>query len=745
MAAGGLSGSRDATPGLGHVAAHATSWFSLAVYGFVASTIVFRSVGQAEFGIWATIAAFRSALLFLDAGLAFGVTRDAAIARAGDATAHDRLRVSYLLYFLVAVLALILGVSLSWLPGELLGLGGSRPDVALLTMLIGVETALAFAAAPAHATLRGLGRFDLLAVASAATATVGTILLLLLTPEWGLLGAGVAVTGARMVGAIAAFVAATKLIRLGSLRQWTRSSMRRVVGFALPLWAVAIGSAIGMATDVPIVGAFFGADAAGAYGIGAVIPSVVAGLVFVLVDTAFPRMATLGRASVGQVTRLVSTAGVMMAAVGLGAIALSSADVMTVWLGSAPDLATSATVAYAAVWVLNVPAHVLVLSAIARDQHHVVGRIVVAESLVNVALSFLLAATIGPIGPAIATVVTVGASNAVVLPAVLAPRIGIAPGRLLIPAGAVALTGIVVAALARLAVLPLEEPMGRIAAHAALVGLAMASIGVWVVVRRVTVQRWLGILFDGGWRVLRQERSERVAMRRVLAHRSSARPRRVHVPLVTIRIATYNRGVLVAERAIASALAQTHPNIEVVVVGDRCDEATEAAVRSIKDPRVRFENLPRRGSYPDDPMFRWMVAGAAPMNRALALARGEWIAPLDDDDEFTPDHVEVLLDACRARDLDAAYGVADMEVRPNVWEPVGEWPPRPGGIVHASVLYSLALRPMLHSFESWRLNEPGDWNLWRRMLTAGARFGFVDQVVVKHYLEYRDVLAEARR
>ena len=90
---------------------------------------------------------------------------------------------------------------------------------------------------------------------------------------------------------------------------------------------------------------------------------------------------------------------------------------MTVWLGRAPDLATSATVAYAAVWVLNVPAHVLVLSAIARDQHHVVGRIVVAESLANVALSLLLAATIGPIGPAIATVVTVGVSNAVVLPA----------------------------------------------------------------------------------------------------------------------------------------------------------------------------------------------------------------------------------------------------------------------------------------------------------------------------------------
>ena len=177
----------------------------------------------------------------------------------------------------------------------------------------------------------------------------------------------------------------------------------------------------------------------------------------------------------------------------------------------------------------------------------------------------------------------------------------------------------------------------------------------------------------------------------------------------------------------------------MLVVGDRCDAATEAAVLSVHDPRVRFENLPRRGDYPVNPAHRWMVAGATPMNRALSTARGEWIAPLDDDDEFTPDHIEVLLDACRERDLEFAYGQADMEMEPGDWKPVGRWPLAEGGVVHAAVLYDSRLRVMTHAIDSWRLNEPGDWNLWRRMRDAGVKMGFVDRIVCRHFLERRDI------
>ncbi|MGA2527553.1 MAG: glycosyltransferase family A protein [Acidimicrobiales bacterium] len=205
-------------------------------------------------------------------------------------------------------------------------------------------------------------------------------------------------------------------------------------------------------------------------------------------------------------------------------------------------------------------------------------------------------------------------------------------------------------------------------------------------------------------------------------------------PLVTVRIATYNRGPLVAERAIASAVRQTYGRLEILVVGDHCDDATERAVMSVKDPRLRFFNLAERGLYPTDPTLRWMVAGTVPMNAALAIARGAWIAPCDDDDEITDDHVEVLLREARSRRLEFVWSKAAMELEPGIWEDVGRSPLARGHISHGSVLYAGGLRFFHHNENSWKLAEPADWNLWQRMQAAGVKMGFVEHVTYRHYL-----------
>jgi glycosyltransferase involved in cell wall biosynthesis len=204
-------------------------------------------------------------------------------------------------------------------------------------------------------------------------------------------------------------------------------------------------------------------------------------------------------------------------------------------------------------------------------------------------------------------------------------------------------------------------------------------------------------------------------------------------PLVTIRISTYNRADLLMERALPSALAQSYERLEVLVVGDATDEATDKAMRSVSDPRVTYVNLPARGLYPEAPQLRHRVAGSHPWNVALALARGSWIAPLDDDDEFTGDHVAVLLDEARRRRLEHVYSVADLQ-RPNGdWEKVGEEPLRAGGISHGTVLYSLGLRFFTYSMTCHYIPEPNDWNLWRRMRDAGVRIGFLNRTTFVHH------------
>lgn len=208
-------------------------------------------------------------------------------------------------------------------------------------------------------------------------------------------------------------------------------------------------------------------------------------------------------------------------------------------------------------------------------------------------------------------------------------------------------------------------------------------------------------------------------------------------PLVTVLIPTYDRGQLLADRAIDSALSQTHTNIEVLVVGDQCDADTERAATSFDDPRVRFINLGARGIYPERTEDLWMVAGTAPVNVGHWLARGTWIAPCDDDDELTGDHVEVLLDAARRMRVELVHSQAEHELDDGTWGISGSSLLRHGAISHGTVMYAAALRFIPFSNTSWRLLEPTDWNMWRRMSEIGVRHGYAPVVTYRHYREAR--------
>ncbi len=210
---------------------------------------------------------------------------------------------------------------------------------------------------------------------------------------------------------------------------------------------------------------------------------------------------------------------------------------------------------------------------------------------------------------------------------------------------------------------------------------------------------------------------------------------RARTPLVTVRIATWTRGKVLTERTLPTVLAQSYPHLEILVVGDHCTDDTEQRIRALGDPRIRFINLPERGRYPDEPFARWCVAGSTPMNVGRTEARGEWIAPLDDDDEFAPDHVAAMLDVCREQRLEMCFGIARMMLSTGEWRDVGSLPLRRDHVCHSAVFYWSGLRFFPHDLEAWKLGEPGDWNLWRRMKWAGVRIGHLPRVVAIHHLE----------
>lgn len=106
--------------------------------------------------------------------------------------------------------------------------------------------------------------------------------------------------------------------------------------------------------------------------------------------------------------------------------------------------------------------------------------------------------------------------------------------------------------------------------------------------------------------------------------------------LVSVVIPTYNRAARLL-RAVGSALAQTHPDVEVVVVDDGSTDGTHDVLteRMSGDSRVRYLDRPNGGP-------------AAARNTGLDAARGDYVAFLDSDDEWLPWKLEFEL-ACLDR------------------------------------------------------------------------------------------------
>lgn len=205
-------------------------------------------------------------------------------------------------------------------------------------------------------------------------------------------------------------------------------------------------------------------------------------------------------------------------------------------------------------------------------------------------------------------------------------------------------------------------------------------------------------------------------------------------PLVSVRIGSYRGGELLFERALASVRAQSYENWEAIVVCDGREPETAARIAGFGDARLRCVERPRNGPYPEESEKRWRVAGCHPFNQGVALARGAWIAPLDQDDEWTADHLEVLLGAARESGAECVYGVGrvDLGAAGETW--FGGWPPRLGDFGFQTAIYHAGLAPLLYDVGAHLLGEPADWNLARRMLEAGVAFEFVAQVVTSYFV-----------
>lgn len=123
--------------------------------------------------------------------------------------------------------------------------------------------------------------------------------------------------------------------------------------------------------------------------------------------------------------------------------------------------------------------------------------------------------------------------------------------------------------------------------------------------------------------------------------------------VVSVIVPAYNAGPWIGE-AIRSVLAQTHRELELIVVNDGSTDDTLDRILTFDDPRLRIVDQANAGV-------------SAARNMGIALAKGDYICFMDGDDAMLPENIAIKLRGLRDNDVDWVYGdlvICDADLKP---------------------------------------------------------------------------------
>jgi glycosyltransferase involved in cell wall biosynthesis len=203
---------------------------------------------------------------------------------------------------------------------------------------------------------------------------------------------------------------------------------------------------------------------------------------------------------------------------------------------------------------------------------------------------------------------------------------------------------------------------------------------------------------------------------------------------VSVVIPTYNRAAIVV-RAIESVLRQTFRDLELIVVDDCSADGTADAVVQIGDARVQYVRLAKNRG-------QWHAE-----NIGIARARGEWVAFLDDDDEWLPDKLQKQLarvDQEPDPRVSAVYCRSLAQDQDGL-RPVREWLAPEGNVTASLLAGGQTMTPTVYMVKRSALLEVGgfdealagaqDWDLWLRLAMAGHHFAAVQEPLTIYHID----------
>lgn len=215
-------------------------------------------------------------------------------------------------------------------------------------------------------------------------------------------------------------------------------------------------------------------------------------------------------------------------------------------------------------------------------------------------------------------------------------------------------------------------------------------------------------------------------------------PKLKESPIVSVIVPTYKRADRL-ETALRSIKEQTYQNLEILVVNDNVpgsdwDCSTVKALEGFDDPRLKVVHTAGQ------------TGGGAARNYACRHALGEYLAFLDDDDEFLPDKVETQLAFMLEHSLDMCwqdvswYDEAGKLVEHRRLDHCKDFSQQ--GLLRAHLLTPISptsiymlKKSLFDRTEGFGEVATGqDWWLMLRCIEAGARMGYMPEVHVRQYL-----------
>lgn len=394
--------------------------------GLVVTPIVYRALGQEEFGLWSFVLSASVLLTLLDLGVAPTVVRFAAAYRGAgtEERTSELASVGLVLYIVVGLLSLLLGALFAWLvpvltdvPDELVT--DVRVAAVLLVLGIGLRLPLGLFVS----LLSGRQRYDIVnwsnAVAVAAYAVAVSVILTQ--------GGGIVVVAALYLGMTLLRLALPLLFlrrELPFLRLRrslvTRAQLGELVRISSHNAVIHLAAKVVFSTDVIVVGIVLGPVAAAAYAIPARLFELLFGLGTAGPGLLYPAYAELEGGLQRERQRRLLLSGVrigMCLALALALPLVLMPDyVIGSWIGEVPAGSAAVGVLLGLALIVRQTSHLLSQFLIARGAQRPLSRIVLGAVLVNLAGSVVLAWTVGLWGVALATLVTELAAGAVLVP-----------------------------------------------------------------------------------------------------------------------------------------------------------------------------------------------------------------------------------------------------------------------------------------------------------------------------------------